>query len=205
MARQPDDPFLRMDSVRYEDIVADGFVELLRHGGVDGLTMKALAAWMKVTPSAVTHRARWPATIEHFLSAMARRWIQWSAAGLRSVRPLPSVPMTMAERHGVRCWYLAGELARTEAAAGRPGALETWEWAMAADEELLHEWWVHSVGSAAGFDRFRLHLTGARLALAMDPSLPASQARADLVRRAPQRVSREPSTGSEPAAALNPD
>ncbi|GGO84875.1 hypothetical protein GCM10011584_03490 [Nocardioides phosphati] len=172
--RPPEDPFLRPDSVRYEDIVADGFVELLRTRGVDGLTMKGLASWMRVTPSAVTHRGRWPATVELFVAALLRRWVQWSIAGLRRVPAVPSVPLTAVERHGVRCWHVAHELARTEAAAGRPAALVAWQEAMEVEEEHLLEWWLSTPRAGGSFDRFRLVLGGTRLALAMDPTLPAS-------------------------------
>lgn len=195
--RPPPDPFLRPDSVRYDDMVADGFVELLRTRGVDGLTMKALAAWMRVTPSAVTHRAKWPATVELFVAGLMRRWVQWSLAGLRRRSALPSVPATAGERHGVRCWYLAHELARTEVAAGRPGALESWHEAMRIEEDELQEWWLSADRSGASFDRFRLVLTGVRLALAMDPTLSATGGR--------EMVLREASIGIESAEVLNPD
>lgn len=181
--RPPDDPFLRPDSVRYDDIVADGFVDLLRTRGVDGLTMKGLASWMRVTPSAVTHRGRWPATVVYFVDALMRRWVQWSIDGLRHDPALPSVPLTAAERHGVRCWHVAHELARTEAAAGRPAALEAWQEAMHIEEEHLLEWWLSSARRAGAFDRFRLVLSGARLALAMDPTLSTSVAE-ELIRSA---------------------
>jgi hypothetical protein len=201
--RAPEDPFLRPDSVRYEDIVADGFVELLRTRGVDGLTMRGLASWMRVTPSAVTHRGRWPATVELFVAALVRRWVQWSIAGLRQVPAVPSVPVTAAERHGVRCWHVAHELARTEAAVGRPAALEAWQEAMSVEEEHLLAWWLSAPRAGASFDRFRLVLMGTRLALAMDPTLSASAA-TELVRSAvPTEAASAASTEIEGIGGLN--
>jgi len=147
--------------------------------------MRALARWMKVTPSAMSHRAGWPDTVCLIADGLGSRWLRWSLRPLR-LGDGPALPVTMAERHGVRAWTVVGELARSEAALGRPDALEIVRMHAELEEDALVQWWAGdaSNGAEAGwvgaeswtFDEFRLLLAGLRLALASDPSLSASHA-----------------------------
>jgi hypothetical protein len=139
------DPFLRPDSARYDDILADGVVHLLRTSGVDGLSVRALARWMKVTPSAVTQRAGRADSIVLIARALGQRWLQWSARQL--VLGAPGPPSSEAEAHGVRVWHLVAELARTEAAAGRRAAAEVIDDVWARERAVLFAWWQRDAGS----------------------------------------------------------
>lgn len=172
MWRPFNDPFLRPDSARYDDILADGVVHLLRTSGVDAVSMRALAQWMKVTPSAVTQRAGRAESIVLIARALGRRWLQWSAHQLIEGRPGP--PASDAEAHGVRVWHLISELARTEAAAGRGTAAEVINGVWGREREALFAWWRHDVRSSetehAGleeddFERFWFQVQAERLAL----------------------------------------
>ena len=184
------DPFLRPSSGRYEDILADAVVELLRERGGDAVTMRALAGVLQVTPSAMSHRARWPETVCLIAEGMGRRWLQWSIRGMSAGttpgvwRHLSPLPTTTAERHGIRAWWVVTEMARTEAAAGRPEAQQIVDWLLGEEEIVMIQWWADGGRSVADFDEFRLLLSGLRLALARDPSLPASRAAGLLERHA---------------------
>ena len=171
MWRPFNDPFLRPDSARYDDILADGVVHLLRTSGVDSVSMRALAQWMKVTPSAVTQRAGRAESIVLIARALGRRWLQWSAHQLIEGRPGP--PASEVEAHGVRVWHLISELARTEAAAGRRTASEVINGVWSREREALFVWWRQdlrlSETEGAGpdeddFERFWFHLQAERLA-----------------------------------------
>ncbi len=173
MWRPFNDPFLRPDSARYDDILADGVVHLLRAAGVDALSVRALAQWMKVTPSAVTQRAGRAESIVLITRALGRRWLEWSAGQM--IVGAPGPPGGEAEAHGVRAWHLVAELARTEAAAGRGAALETIDAVWAREREVLLDWWqkygrsVEVDGSALGaadFETFWFRLQADRLARA---------------------------------------
>lgn len=183
------DPFLRPSSGRPEDILADAVVELLRERGGDAVTMRALAGVLQVTPSALSHRARWPETVCLIAEGMGRRWLQWSIRGISAGGPLlplrlPPLPTTMAERHGVRAWTVVTEMARTESAAGRPEAQQIVDWMLGEEDLLLVQWWTDCGRSGADYDEFRLVLSGLRLGLAYDPSLPVSYAGSILERLA---------------------
>lgn len=166
------DPFLRPSSGRYDDILADAVVELLRERGGDAVSMRALAGILQVTPSGMSHRARWPETVCLIAEGIGRRWLQWSIRGISAgpVLRLPPLPVTMAERHGVRAWWVVTEMARTEAAAGRPEAQLIVDWLLDAEEVAMVQWWADCGRRGVDLDEFRV-LSGLRLALARDPSL----------------------------------
>lgn len=205
------DPFLRPSSGRHDDILADAVVDLLRERGGDAVTMRALAEVLQVTPSAMSHRARWPETVCLIAEGMGRRWLQWSIRGISAGTPrlplrLPPLPATMAERHGVRVWSVVTEMARTEAAAGRPEAQEIVAWLLGEEEIALVQWWADCGRAGADFDEFRLVLSGLRLALARDPSLPVSRAVGLLERHAGPwaRLDRAGEEGARGAGAVGP-
>ncbi|MDO7867421.1 hypothetical protein [Nocardioides jiangxiensis] len=169
------DPFLRINSPRYVDIVTDGVVEMPRECGVDAVTMRALAAWMKVTPSALSHRAGWPDTLLLIVEGLGRRWIAWSTHALAHGGQ-PALPRTVLERHGVRVWAVVRELAATAAVQGHRDALERWHWFGDHEAELVLEWWRAAGRPEAELAAFRALIDGTRLALAFDPALRVADA-----------------------------
>lgn len=163
--RDPD-PFLRLDSARYDDVVADATLHVLLGTGIDGLSMGALARWMKVTPSALAQRGSRARTLAWVTSAVGRRWIEWSEHSLVA-QGFPRLPVTAAERHGVRAWFALSEVARSQGAAGddRPAAIIDEVWAR--ERALLKRWWGQDPArESRSFVEFWVVLQGLRLALA---------------------------------------
>lgn len=118
-------PFLRPDAVAIDEMLADGAVELLRDRAADAVNVSALARWMGVTRQTLSERLWDPNGARHRIMrltvlAFADRWLAWTGAALLADPPVPALPHDEAELHGVRVWAALAELARGEAAAGRP-------------------------------------------------------------------------------------
>ena len=99
------------------EMLADATVDILAGTSIAGLTSRAIAAWLRVTPSALTQRADRAEVIRLVLIFFADRWEKW--VHIPPWHDLPArLPMTEEEVHGVRVWHALGELARGEALAG---------------------------------------------------------------------------------------
>lgn len=125
-------PFLRPDAVGYPAIFADGLVHLLGRSGLDRWSVRELARWMKVTPAAVLAKYRRADVLVMAVSEYARRWVAWAGYPPYDSGLPASLPASAEEVHGVRVWWLLGELARSERLAGRPAAEEVY---LAAERE----------------------------------------------------------------------
>jgi hypothetical protein len=183
-----DDPFLRMDSLRYDDMLADAAISVMRTVGVDALTTAALARWLRVSPSAVTHRAPRHETVRLIVQGLGRRWLQWSLKGVR-LTGIPPLPVTQEERHGLRVWLTLEELSTTQSAAGHPEAQDLHAYFRSEERRLLEEWWGGGSGAEGGgagagiraFEVFYTLLVGLRGAMAREvPVVETEVARAML-------------------------
>jgi hypothetical protein len=198
------DPFRRPDARDYAEIFADGLVITLGERGLAAWSVGAVARWMKISPAAVLQRYSRARFLEVALIAFSRRWLAWTnTPDFRdedSDLVVAALPRTVAERHGVRVWYLRGELARGELLAGRPEL----ERKFAAVEERAHGMLARRLAVALDrvpTDREALEtaalVAGLRhLSLAATPVVDADQSRAMLV----EHVSRLRSRAAPPEA-----
>ncbi|HSX66062.1 hypothetical protein [Nocardioides sp.] len=172
------DPFLRYSSALHKDIVTDGFIRILSDTGLDAFSMAALARWMKVSAAAVAQRASKAETLRLIAVAMAERWRRWATPVWvpegQGMLPTP-LPATEAEALGVRAWLLAGELARTRAAAGDERPAEALALGWAADRANWEAWWTRlptarAAATDGDFEEFWVVLQGVRIYLAFLPA-----------------------------------
>lgn len=119
----PTSPFLRSTSPRPADIYTDATVDLLRRQGVDVWSVRAVATWMQLTPSAILMRHSRVEVVTLVVATFGNRWLDWCRAPLHGDLPA-RLPETDDERHGVRVWRALQELARGARAAGHPTAEE---------------------------------------------------------------------------------
>jgi phosphoribosyl-AMP cyclohydrolase len=72
-------PFLRLDSPNYSEMLTDAVVHVLQDRGVERLSLGGIARWMGVTPSTVIQRVGPKAVVlERVLGVFARRWLAWA-------------------------------------------------------------------------------------------------------------------------------
>ena len=105
--------FLRLDSASREDMLTDAAVHVLAAGGAVGLTLRAVADWLNVTPARVSqmvsrHQLPYLVTVR-----FVQRWSSWVEYqrwrhGVHAL--LPAEPDEIA---GVRVWLALTELARS--------------------------------------------------------------------------------------------
>lgn len=116
-------PFVRPDASSIDEMLADAAVAVLEHRSVVGVNASALARWLGMSRQALNERL-WEAdgarrrVIRLTVWAFSRRWIQWCKRALREDPPVPALPETDGEVHGVRVWAALIELARGDLAAG---------------------------------------------------------------------------------------
>ncbi|GAB2968911.1 hypothetical protein [Nocardioides montaniterrae] len=149
-----DSPFLRLTSLHHDDVATDGVVELLRKGGIEQITMSAVARWKKVTPSAMHHqyggRARF---VEAVVDTFAGRWVRWAILPAWGSAVPMRMPEEPAECEGVRAWSMIRALAEGERRAVRPAAAESVAWALGEERAPScaitspRRWGSSSVGS----------------------------------------------------------
>lgn len=121
------DPFVRPDAADLDEMLADGAVALLKERNVSVVNASALARWIGMSRQALNQRL-WDSdgarrrVIGLTVGAFADRWIARVRAGWSHEDPLPRLPRTDHEVHGVRVWAALTELARGDLAAGIPDA-----------------------------------------------------------------------------------
>lgn len=112
-------PFLRPDAVGLGQAVTDAAIGLLAETGVAGLTSRAVASRLRVTPSALSQQGGRKNLLRLVFVLFADRWEAW--IDVPPWHDLPArLPATEEEMHGVRVWHALAELARGEALAGNP-------------------------------------------------------------------------------------
>jgi len=134
-------PFLAEISANVDDIAADAVVRLLATGGVEQISMSAVARLEGVSSAAVQQRHGGRAAfLDGLVGRFSVRWVRWvTRSGYLSVIPL-RLPGDDEELLGVRAWQLIRALAEGEARAGRPAcaAHVTWALAQERDHVVLH-------------------------------------------------------------------
>jgi hypothetical protein len=116
-------PFVRPDAVRVDEMLADAAVAVLQHRSVVGVNASALARWLGMSRQALNERL-WDAdgarrrVIRLTVFAFARRWTMWCQRALCADPPVPALPETDDEVHGLRVWAALTELARGDLVAG---------------------------------------------------------------------------------------
>jgi hypothetical protein len=129
------EPFLCPDSIHLGDMVADAAVRILEQTAITGLSSRAVAAWLRVSPSALTQRADRAELIRLIVIFFVDRWSRW--VDVSPWHDLPArLPHSAEELHGIRVWHALAELARGEALAGNPVPAELITQAR-EDERLL--------------------------------------------------------------------
>lgn len=118
-------PFLRPDAPSINDMLADGAVALLEERGIAAVNVAALARWMGVTKQTLSERLWDPdgprrRIIRLTVLAFANRWLDWVDSALLGDPPVPALPRSEEEVHGVRVWAALTELARGERVSGNP-------------------------------------------------------------------------------------
>ena len=116
-----DSPFLRLDNPHYAEMLTDAALCVLMDRGVDGLSVRAMAGWMKVTPESILNRYSRAQVIELLIVTFGHRWLQWVDLPHRRDEIPTRLPESDAELHGVRVHHALAELARSEQLAGRSG------------------------------------------------------------------------------------
>ncbi|RHW24811.1 hypothetical protein D0Z08_22860 [Nocardioides immobilis] len=128
-------------------MLADGAVALLKKRNVSVVNASALARWIGMSRQALNERLWDPdgarrRVIALTVGAFADRWIAWVRPGLLDDLPLPSLPRTEDEVHGVRVWMALSELARGDLVAGIPDAAARIHATRRQEREVLrHRLW----------------------------------------------------------------
>jgi AcrR family transcriptional regulator len=118
-------PFVAPTSMNNADLLTDAAYQVLATVGVDRLSMGAVARNLRMTSSAVSQRAGSRAQfVEIVVVRFGGRWRRWVEAPVTFDELPARLPVDELERHGVVVWRALRELARGEALAGRPAAIE---------------------------------------------------------------------------------
>jgi len=107
--------FLRLDSASTEDMLTDAAAHVLAAGGATALSLRAVAAWLKVTPARVSQlvtRDQLPVVVA---ARFAQRWVDWIEYRRWSEGALALLPAEPEDVAGVRVWLALSELARHRA------------------------------------------------------------------------------------------
>jgi hypothetical protein len=111
--------FAEPASVDHAAMYADAVVRLLASGGVEQVSMGAVARWMGQVPSAVKQRAGGRDGFLRMVTArFARRWLRWVMLPARVPSELVRLPKSDDEVHGIRVWSTLCEVAAGAARAG---------------------------------------------------------------------------------------
>ncbi len=105
--------FLRLDSANREDMLTDAAVNVLAGEGAVGLTLRAVADWLKVTPARVSQmvsRRQLPYVVT---ARFAQRWSSWVEYQRWRHGVHALLPAEADEIAGVRVWLALTELARS--------------------------------------------------------------------------------------------
>ena len=119
-----DSPFLRSDHAGYAEILTDGTIHILGAAGIDRWSVRGLARWMKVTPSALLNGYTRARVLEIVIISFERRWLAWSASD-SMFGPSPAdvplrLPDTEDEKLGVLVHTSLQQLAEAERLRGNP-------------------------------------------------------------------------------------
>lgn len=176
-------------------------VRVLEETGVTGLSSRAIAAQMRVTPSALTQRAGRAELLRLVLVIFSDRWLQW--VDVPPWHDLPTrLPQNAEEMHGVRVWHALAELARGEALAGNRVLTEVMAQARQDERQLVAGRLGHLLGrtpSHAEVATTTALVAGLRLeVVAVDPAISPAEA-VDLLSAHVRRLAAVSRSESDPA------
>ncbi|MCL2614184.1 MAG: hypothetical protein FWD95_13265 [Nocardioidaceae bacterium] len=140
-------PFISDSSLDPIDIATDGVVELLRFGGVEVVSLSAVARWASRTRSSMHQRH---GSSERFVvdvvARFGRRWTEWVVGTSRdAVNPI-RLPRDPNEVDGVRAWQAIRMVAEGARRAGRPQASVFVEDALAAERRHIADHLARRLG-----------------------------------------------------------
>jgi hypothetical protein len=117
--------FAEPAAVDHSAMYADAVVHLLVHGGVEKVSMTAVAGYIGQVPSAVKQRSGGRnGFLRMVVGRFSDRWLSWVTRPARTLQELIRLPREDDEVHGLRVWSALCELADGEARAGRGDAAE---------------------------------------------------------------------------------
>ena len=201
-------PFVRPYALGIDEMLADGAVDLFRKRGVDALNVAALARWMRISRQALHERLWDPEGTRRrimrlTLLAFAERWLDWVQLALLDDPPVPALPSTEEEAHGVRVWAGLQELARGERSSGNPDPAAVVAATLVREGESLKARvaaWVGANPSDEDLAELLALTDGLRASLIESvPRISYDQARALLARRLEALRSPPSATGTPPA------
>jgi hypothetical protein len=124
--------FLRLDSASPDDMLTDAAVHVLSDKGAVGLTIKAVADWLRVTPGRVSQLTKRDHMVFVVAARFANRWLDWIEQRCWSEGAAAFLPTRAEEVAGVRVWLALCELARE-----RPELNEVFERARRRERDAL--------------------------------------------------------------------
>jgi len=107
-----DHAFFRLNSCSTDDMLTDAAVHVLAHKGAVGLSLKAVADWLRVTPSRVSQLTNRDQLMIVVTARFANRWLDWIEPRRWREGALALLPARAEEVAGVRVWLGLCELAR---------------------------------------------------------------------------------------------
>ena len=117
-----DSPFLRPNSLDYAEILTDAAVHVLGAKGIDRLSVRAIAGWMRVVPSTILGEYSRSRVLELVCICFEDRWLQWSSMesvwGPSAAAAPLRLPATEDEKLGVRLHDALQQLAEAERLRG---------------------------------------------------------------------------------------
>lgn len=109
---------LRPGSCNYDDILTDAAVHILREHGLRGLSIRAVADWMRITPAAVSHHVNRDQLMVLVSGRFGARWLGWILQRTFTDGVLALLPPDEDEIYGVRVWLALAELGRNHLEVG---------------------------------------------------------------------------------------
>jgi AcrR family transcriptional regulator len=150
---------LRPFSASWVDIYTDGAIHVINEQGLGGLTVRALADWMGVTPASVSQRTSRDQLVADVVDQFCHRWLQWIDDREFEHGVISLLPTNDEELPGVRVWLALLELGRADERTGRRVA------AARAEERTLLLRLAGGELSADEVDRLVAVVDGLRLAV----------------------------------------
>lgn len=137
-------PFLRPDHVGLDDMLTDAAVAVLEDRSVVAVNASALARRLGMSRQSL-HDRLWEPTgsrrrvIRLTVLTFANRWAGWVQSSWTGDPPVPALPRTDDEVHGVRVWAALTELARGDLAAAIPDSAGAIHEARREERNLVRE------------------------------------------------------------------
>lgn len=110
---------LRPTSANYLDILTDAALHIVRDQGMGGLTVRAVADWVGVTPAAVSQRTTRQQMVSGVVELFCERWLTWVSGRTFSEGVFALLPGTNDDVAALRILLGVIEHARHDGDAAR--------------------------------------------------------------------------------------